>query len=485
MSKHRTYRLIGVIFYCIQHIFAATVIDIDTTDVFTKQDKTTGHQLRMVTYDVEKQQFLKVEYFFSGKKPSVISSDITQQGFSIEYSQSANGGNDNFPLTIKINDCKIDTNIWLLLPSYAAVTFSPECSSTKTHEALEFSQDTVRAGRKLVRRKDTIHRKPGTLYAFLGSFSINPHGNPFMFSLYSDLKDLTVSQPHTPIREDSLLDKSEKGKLGEIATDATFFVYGFTKLISKLNGGSDNGIDGVFVDDSKTPTLLYVTESKFRREAFSKDAFIKEVGIESIKRKIKDAYTAHSTGIFLSKALAGGYLHIAGQCFLECGRMKSPYLYSPSHKKPEPTYERLQQILTELKDKKFNNNATALAKALNNLPARNLQLFLNADADKVPKSTQIMKNFMDYICQPENETLLYELFPEKEIPGSPETLTLSSRFAGAYSTDGERFLRDNGASDAMVGVFKTIYTTNESFNEFLRLFSKVQVVPVANEKDGE
>lgn len=120
------------------------------------------------------------------------------------------------------------------------------------------------------------------IYSKLQGFSTAPKGN-----LQVIINGIVGTEEQIPGNKD--VRGKEKGRLGELATELTFLSFGYFKLPSQ--NGSNHGLDGVYVDNIGKPLHLFLTESKYRNESKTAEAYMDdELNEEEICRKTEIAH---------------------------------------------------------------------------------------------------------------------------------------------------------------------------------------------------
>ena len=489
------FKMLIFITFLVQNLWAvSTIVDIDESKVFTSYQvelegrvyRTGMSQLRVASYNTDEQRFLGVSYFFSERDKRSVS-DLF--GFNIDIAHERKTPGEGH-LKVEVVRCAMPENVWLLVPIGTAITSLPEThESVSFEQSVPFEQDTVRKRCVLIRNKTARPKNFLTLRAVLQQSFARSEGSTFTVNIYPDHTGL--SSPAEPTGESSFLavDKgranAEQRTLGELATDWTFFVHGFTKLDSKLRGDRDNGIDGVFVDQLASPTIVYATESKFRSRPFSTEDFEKSIGPATLERTISDGYVGTRVGTILQMALTGRFLSILGHTFLLDGRIKSSYLHFGADKILSITFPELRKKLAFLKKGKHRNDNAVLARELG-VNAEVLRTFLNGRTESSP---HLRLTFLAYINAPEHEGICRELFPpadakeKTEDDDKPrETLPVAAQevaIATGYNKD--ELVQVRKALDEMSSqgdrdvedlrtVFDTIYLTEAIFTKFFHLW---------------
>jgi hypothetical protein len=389
------------------------VIDINESGVFTGhtytkdyQDyKTNNPQLRIIAFDTDVQRFDSIIYCYTPpRSDGTISVDISGLKCDLTYRGRS------LPASLQIQMTKLSVlnpDTWVFLPGGATITTLPEDISSET-----FDRDQVRTNCVLVRNKTAGYKAASDLQSLLKRYvTLQSSGPVFEARVYDAnaqrIDNSSLTGEGAFLRVNRSKANAEQRFLGELATDLTFFVYGFTKLPSKIRGGRDNGVDGVFVDSVQTPTIVYITESKFQSERFSEKEFEQRVGIDSLRKRIPNDYPEKTVlGGILAKALAGNRLNIVGQTYLSDGHMASPYCYFVTDVIHDILDDKLRKTLITLRDTQYKGNAAALARAID-VNAKTLGTFLGNSGG----SPKVKGAFLIYVNRPENQTLYRQLFP--------------------------------------------------------------------------
>jgi len=120
------------------------------------------------------------------------------------------------------------------------------------------------------------------IYSKLQGFSITPKGN-----LQVIINGVVGTEEQIPGNRD--VRGKEKGRLGELATEMTFLSFGYSRLPSQ--NSSNHGLDGVYVDNIRKPLNLFLTETKYRSESKSAEAYMRDdLNEEEICRKMEKAH---------------------------------------------------------------------------------------------------------------------------------------------------------------------------------------------------
>ncbi|MBT5390475.1 MAG: hypothetical protein HOK20_06040 [Alphaproteobacteria bacterium] len=106
----------------------------------------------------------------------------------------------------------------------------------------------------------------------MNSFSKRcPAGNDFEVEFVTGKSH--ESQPLSNISADQSENNDERGRIGELLTELTMLSFGYWGHYSKY--GTNNGFDGVFIDNSDDPEL-FLTESKCKERTDGVDVIMRD-----------------------------------------------------------------------------------------------------------------------------------------------------------------------------------------------------------------
>jgi hypothetical protein len=310
------------------------IVDIDESD-FGKNIKHTmgdgtisfassSSHVRMVAFDISEQKFDGIYYFMSQHKKTFTTAE--RFGISLSY------GNTSGTFSITLNTDKLADDTWVLCPaSYINTPLVPSLEKVTLVDA--------HSGKVLVRPKTDDYRSHDFLSERLQKFSAirskgatvsakfrvdtvkPPFARDYDFPGTTGVYQVVGQSPHGV----------ELGNLGELATDLTFLAHGFIKVPSKLNV-QDNGFDGVYVDDAVKPTILWITEAKFRSRSLSESQLMPEIdkkinvggALEHYRKAAKETLqnnVAELVDAFISQR--PDKIMLLGQTVLTGGQIKS------------------------------------------------------------------------------------------------------------------------------------------------------------------
>ena len=201
------------------------------------------------------------------------------------------------------------TYLQLRISKEGEVTINPDMELKKYH--IRSVGDIIKEGQKKKLKLDKDYENRNILWAeseasiktgveiknYLNNYNNPTQGEEFKVSAIKDNKreSRLLSQIINPsdatkgnkdIAQNAT--SKERGALGELATRLTMISFGYVGFHGQNN--SNNGFDGVWVDNFQKPSWLILSESKFRVEKVSIEKYMKdELNESQIQNRLKVA----------------------------------------------------------------------------------------------------------------------------------------------------------------------------------------------------
>lgn len=216
---------------------ASTFIDVDECNFKLARG------IRIATYNTAQQRFLSICYYNYPLTQYNPDQWFLTDSLGLSYSYS---GNVHIPENYNHKDVIVRTR-GIIVNSKAPI----QKTTNNKHIMRPYWWSS---------KSPAIH--PNKIFSILMNFTNYSEGN------YPIIIDNTFKS------HDDIKSKKERGILGELATELTFEEYGYSKLPSQNR--SNQGLDGVYVDNIRQPLHLFLTESKYRAENKTAESYMED-----------------------------------------------------------------------------------------------------------------------------------------------------------------------------------------------------------------
>lgn len=229
------------------NLLAVNVIDIDNF----KFPKAQVKGVRCVSFDTDTQEYKRLDYFV---QPTPANFESTFLGIMFD-----SDCNINVSATFELENFIIKTKGKITIDDLDSES-SPEWVIQKV---TDFTNKGDKVERNLLSHGKIKMRRGSFIMKTLNKKAGKRKGSQEFKATFHKSRE-EEKKPFSLLSSDSTDNKDERGILGELATHLTMLSFGYDSHYSKY--GTNNGFDGVFLDDSREPEL-FITESKCKERA--------------------------------------------------------------------------------------------------------------------------------------------------------------------------------------------------------------------------